>query len=138
MARTTLSQGEASRLATSGTEFRSTVIVKARQLTTPHEWTSRSGSVLRGQPGDWVLFDGDDEWTITDEAFTASYHQRPDGDWEKRSTIRAVQLDGAVEVDTPEGASRAEAGDWLATSLGAGAWPIAANAFTRRYVPTEA
>lgn len=133
----TLSQTEACQLAASGAEYRSIVTVQARQLDAPQEWTSRSGSLLRGQAGDWVLLDDSDEWTITDSAFVATYRQRADGSWEKPSTVRAIRIDGPVDVETPEGISHGGQGDWLVTGRGAGAWPITARAFARRYVPIE-
>src|ERR1700743_1647252 len=94
-------QGAARALAAHGERFRSRLIVEARQLSENLQWTSGTGSKLKGSSGDWVLSSGDDSWTILDKMFRRTYEQLSDSKWRKRDIVRAVQLDHALAISTP-------------------------------------
>jgi hypothetical protein len=116
--------------------FEPTTVVTARRLTAPQSWHTDAGTPLRAEPGDWELTAPDgDRWTITDNAFTRSYRQRPDGRYGKWEVVEAVRLRRPVEVPTAEGPSSGRPGDWLLRDDTGAVWPVPDRRFRDRYRP---
>jgi hypothetical protein len=109
------------------------LIVDARQLSESLEWTSGGGSRLTGVAGDWLLSSGDDSWTVLDDVFRQTYEKLSNGRWRKSDVVRAVQVDHALTISTPEGRAAAGPGDWVIFSEIAGAWPVTDADFQKRY-----
>jgi len=109
------------------------VTVQATQLESDCEWVSPTGSVLRGQAGDWLLRDEDSEWTVGGSVFLSTYEEVSPGRWQKVGIVHAVRVTDAVDVQTPEGIAHAEPGHWLVTSPVSGTWPVSDQVFRRRY-----
>lgn len=115
----------------------STRPVEARRLTAARRWRTGRGSLLEARPGDWLLTDGDQEWTVAADVFDRSYRRSPDGRYLKSATVRAVRLTKATEVPTLEGRSTAAAGDWLLCGVDSELWPVTDAHFRRCYAPKE-
>jgi len=113
--------------------YRKVTPVAAERLDDDRTWTSGGGDRLRGAAGDWLLSDGDGEWTVADDIFRATYEQQADGRWIKTATILAVQVDEPTDVDTLEGPATARAGDWIAENPSGERWPITAEYFAANY-----
>src|SRR5450631_3983012 len=79
-----LDQRRARRIAEAGPAYRSTlmVTVQATQLESDCVWVSPTGSVLRGQAGDWLLRDEDSEWTVGASVFLSTYEEVSPGRWQ--------------------------------------------------------
>lgn len=112
--------------------------VSAERLAETKTWTTSNGSVLTGQPGDWLVSDGETSWTVAYNVFTATYVRVADGRFRKIALVTARQLDQATTIATIEGAARAEAGDWVVRNPGGDFWPVPAGEFQWRYEPVAA
>lgn len=129
----TLGTAELDGLLAGGRSYLSVAMVRARRLTEELGWTTANGDRLHAVAGDWLLSDGSDEWTVTNDVFTASYRALGDGSYQKTATVTAVQLDEPFAVDTLEGVATGAAGDWLVRNPTGESWPIPAATFAKRY-----
>ena len=98
------------------------------------DWTTSMGSTLRAEPGDWIVEDGAGRvWSVKPAEFAASYQATPDGMWERFGTVRAYRTDIVRTVETLEGPSRAEPGDWIVRALSGEYWPVPDQVFPHAY-----
>lgn len=111
--------------------------VAARRLTEPLAWTTDAGDVLHADIGDWLVTDGDKEWSVAADIFEQTYTRLPDGRYLKTAMIRAFQVDEITTVETLEGPATALAGDWIAENPSGEQWPIPAADFVATYELVE-
>jgi hypothetical protein len=132
-----LDQDHARTIAEAGAAYCPTVtaVVEATQLEIASDWVSPTGSVLRGEVGDWLIRGEGSEWTVAATVFTATYEEVSPGTWRKVGIVHAIQVGSAVDVETPEGIAHADPGDWLVTSPASGTWPVTDDVFRQRYAP---
>lgn len=120
-----------------GSEYCSNRVVHAKQLNEACTWTTKHGSLLSAQPGDWLLKEGGQEWTVARNIFEKTYTACGEGEYVKSAPIRAVKLDAPAVISTLEGESEAKEGDYLASNPEGDIWPIPAEEFERVYRPVE-
>ncbi len=93
------------------------------------------GATQNCKPGDWLVKNGDDTYTIDQEVFNNTYRQVADGKFVKTTPIWAeiAQQDGSVK--TKEGESHYKAGDYIVSNNedGSDAYCITAKKFTQMY-----
>jgi hypothetical protein len=100
------------------------------------------GAQQRCKPGDWLVNNQGDVYTVDQDSFAATYRQkRPDlpGIYVKTTVIWAERAAKAGEVVTKEGISRYHAGDYLVANKadGSDAYCISASKFESMYEPVE-
>lgn len=108
----------------------------ARQLTEAVQWTNEKGELLTGQPGDWLLGEGAQRWTVIDSVFRSTYEAIGDGVYEKRAPVRAMKLPAGLTLATLEGTITLEAGDWMVCNLSGECWGMSESQFTAKYRPS--
>ncbi len=71
------------------------------------------GGVQTCKPGDWVVNNAGEAYTIDAASFSKTYHETAPGRYEKVSAVwaRAADADGAIA--TKEGSTQYSAGDYL-------------------------
>lgn len=116
-------------------------IVHARRLDEAAPWRRSNGEELRGEAGDWLLWDEDPQrpWTVKPDDFTAG-HERlgvDDADGVGRylrvGEARARPAVAGEHVRTAEGHSTAAAGDWLVESPEGRRWFVNEATLRSRY-----
>jgi hypothetical protein len=93
------------------------------------------GGEQRAKPGDWIVDNDGDVYTVDAEAFARTYRQTGTGAYVKTTPIWAERAEYAGSVTTKEGATRYEAGDYVVSnnSDGSDAYAIAAATFESLY-----
>ena len=71
------------------------------------------GGQQQCKPGDWLVQNGDEVYTVDAESFRRTYEPVSPGRYRKTATVWAVRAESAGAIPTKEGESRYEAGDWL-------------------------
>lgn len=100
------------------------------------------GAQQRCKPGDWLVNNQGDVYTVDQESFADTYRQKhPDlpGIYVKTTVIWAERAAKAGEVVTKEGVSQYHAGDYLVANEadGSDAYCISASKFETMYEPVE-
>jgi hypothetical protein len=97
------------------------------------------GGDQHGKPGDWLVDNDGDIYTVDQEVFAATYRQVAPGRYVKTTPVWAAQADAAGVVPTKEGQSHYAAGDYLVSNNedGSDAYCIAAAKFEAMYVLDE-
>lgn len=95
------------------------------------------GDSQRAQPGDWLVDNDGDVYTVAANSFALTYHQLSPGRWLKTTPVWAEQAAQTDAVVTKEGRTHYEAGDWLVSNCedGSDAYAISAAKFEKMYVP---
>lgn len=107
-----------------------TAIQQDQQFAVTVSWQN---TPLDGQPGDWLITDGNSSWPV-DAAIFAKTYQRVAGDrYIKVANVMAIQLDEPFVVITLEGRAEAVAGDYLVQGPEGEAWPIRQAEFEATY-----
>ena len=88
-------------------------------------------------PGDWLVDNGGDVYTVDAESFAATYRAVGCGAYIKTAPVWAEQAGGAGSVKTKEGATAYAAGDWLVSNQpdGSDAYAISEEKFLQLYEP---
>ncbi len=96
-----------------------------------HKW----GAEQCCRRGDWVVDNGGDIYTVDGRVFARTYRQLSPGVYVKSTAIWAEVADQPGEVDTKEGRSHYEAGDYLVANNedGTDAYCISAEKFEAMY-----
>ena len=97
------------------------------------------GGQQRAKSGDWIVDSGDDVYTVDAEVFARTYCQTGPGTYVKTSPVWAKRALSAGEVQTKEGVTHYDAGDYL-VSNSAGAsdeYAITAATFESLYEPVD-
>lgn len=90
------------------------------------------------KPGDWIVDNGGDVYTIDREVFEATYRPQSPGVYVKVTRVRAEQAQQSGSVETREGRTHYEAGDYLVENESGDAWAISRKKFEEMYEPDEA
>lgn len=102
---------------------------------TYHKW----GNEQTCKPGDWLVLNGRDTYTVDAESFADTYEPVSLGLYRKISVIWARQAKEAGQVKTREGATAYEAGDYLVSNDvdGTDRYAISADRFEDLYEPAH-
>jgi hypothetical protein len=101
------------------------------------------GGEQRAKPGDWIVDNDGDVYTVDAEVFAHTYRpidlQKAPGTYVKTTPVWAEQAQQAGSVTTKEGATHYAAGDYLVSnnSDGSDAYAMKAKKFAELYVPTS-
>ncbi len=89
--------------------------------------------------GDWLVDNAGDVYTVSAEAFARTYRQVGRGAYVKTTPIWAERASAAGSIETSEGRTAYQAGDWLVSNNadGSDAYAIAAEQFAMLYEPAE-
>jgi hypothetical protein len=93
------------------------------------------GDMQHARAGDWLLDNAGDVYTVNAESFARSYRQVSPGRWLKTAPVWARQLGQAGSVQTKEGRTHYQAGDWLVSNAedGSDAYAVSAAKFDLMY-----
>jgi hypothetical protein len=100
------------------------------------------GGGQRAKPGDWIVNNDDDVYTIDASVFAGSYRPVPErgpGVYVKTSAIFAERAQAPGVIKTREGSTQYQAGDYLVSSADdpSDRYAISAEKFERLYVLAE-
>ncbi len=95
------------------------------------------GAEQRCKPGDWVVDNAGDVYTIDAGVFAATYQAAGPGLYRKVGTVWAVQATTPGAVDTKEGRTSYDAGDYLVSNDEAGedTYAVTRERFESMYEP---
>jgi hypothetical protein len=93
------------------------------------------GAEQRCKPGDWMVDNGGDIYTVDEKVFIDTYEQIDPGRYKKTNPIWAELASEAGVVETKEGQSHYQAGDYLVSNKedGTDAYCISADKFEAMY-----
>lgn len=91
------------------------------------------------KPGDWLVDNAGDVYTVDQDSFSQSYRRVSQGIFKKTSNIWACQALKAGTVSTKEGHTAYQAGDYLVSNdqAGSDAYAISAKKFHSLYEPVN-
>jgi hypothetical protein len=122
------------RIPGDGRSYARTGEVKATMLAGPRAWTTANGSELHAEPGDWLVESTESGIrTVAAGEFPLLYERVGGSRYRRRGTVSARRAPVAEDVESIEGTSRAEAGDWVITDVRGNRWPISDGAFRASY-----
>jgi hypothetical protein len=95
------------------------------------------GGIQRCKPGDWIVDNDGDVYSVDAEVFARTYRQVAPGNYEKHSVVYVERATNAGAIDTKEGSTNYEAGDYLVFNdeQGTDGYAISASKFHRLYEP---
>ena len=93
------------------------------------------GAEQRCKPGDWIVVNAGEFYTVDAEVFAATYREVGAGTYEKHAAVWARVADVAGVVATKEGRTHYEAGAYLVSNHedGRDAWAVEADRFEAMY-----
>lgn len=116
---------------------RKTQICGAEQITdAPVTIRTIWGAELTGKVGDYIVWDElntADQWIVAGAVFTSTYLQFEPRRFEKISTTEVQEIAEPVSVESAEGTTDGEAGDYLARGSGGEIWLIPGGFFRKAY-----
>jgi hypothetical protein len=97
------------------------------------------GGEQRAKPGDWIVDNDGDVYTVDADVFARTYRPTGPGSYVKTTPVWADQAQVAGGVNTKEGVTRYEAGDYLVSnsSDGSDEYAISAAKFESQYAPDD-
>ena len=97
------------------------------------------GAEQRCKSGDWLVDNNGDVYTIDSEVFDRTYRKLGPGTYVKTTPIWAERATQAGSVETKEGRSHYEAGDYLVSNNedGTDAYCISSDKFEAMYEPAD-
>lgn len=95
------------------------------------------GHDQQARPGDWLVDNGGDVYTVSADSFASTYRTVSPGRYVKATPVWAEQAREAGSVPTQEGRTAYAAGDWLVSNGedGSDAYAISAAKFAQLYEP---
>jgi hypothetical protein len=95
------------------------------------------GGVQRGKRGDWLVDNDGDVYTVDAEVFARTYRRTGPGTYLKTTPVWAEVATTAGRVQTKEGSSAYQAGDYLVSNDEAGTdrYSVSARKFESMYEP---
>lgn len=95
------------------------------------------GGAQTCKPGDWIVNNNGDTYTVDRESFARTYRSNGPGTYVKSTPVWAEVASAAGSVPTKEGATHYEAGDYLVSNEEAGtdAYAVSKAEFERMYEP---
>lgn len=93
------------------------------------------GAEQRCKANDWLVQNGDDIYTVDADSFARTYTAEGLGTYVKTGKVWAERADHAGRVETKEGSTGYEAGDWLVSNDedGADAYAVGGKKFEQSY-----
>ncbi|MGQ7787939.1 PGDYG domain-containing protein [Nesterenkonia sp. K-15-9-6] len=107
--------------------------VRAQRVVEPHRWTTASGAVMEAKPGDWIVDDDGQQWSVDAEVFAETYEAVSEGRYRKTGEVRARQIAQPTSLETLEGSDQLDAGDWVVQNASGECWGVSDARFRRRY-----
>jgi len=97
------------------------------------------GAEQRCKPGDWLVDNEGDIYTVDNESFLRTYRRMGDGKYVKATSVWAESAAEAGSVVTKEGESLYKAGDFLVYNNedGSDAYCVSAEKFRSMYEPDK-
>lgn len=97
------------------------------------------GAEQRCKPGDWIVDNDGEFYTVDAEVFAATYREVRRGAFHKVTPVWAELAQDAGHVQTKEGLTHYDKGDYLVSNNedGSDAYAISAGTFAARYEPDE-
>jgi hypothetical protein len=97
------------------------------------------GGEQRCKPGDWLVDNDGEVYTVDADVFARTYRELRPGNYLKTTPIWAEVAARAGGVSTKEGVSRYEAGDYVVSNNedGSDAYCMSADKFNSLYEPDE-
>ena len=97
------------------------------------------GSEQRAKPGDWIVDNDGDVYTVDAEVFARTYRRTGPGTFVKTTPVWATRASDAGTVATKEGVTHYAAGDYLVSnnSDGSDEYAIGAAKFESLYEPAR-
>ena len=91
------------------------------------------------KPGDWLVDNAGDVYTVNAETFARTYQEVGRGAFVKTALVWAERATSACSVMTKEGRTDYAAGDWLVSNCedGSDAYAVGAAEFEAMYEPDE-
>jgi hypothetical protein len=93
------------------------------------------GDTQRAMPGDWLIDNDGDVYTVAADTFARTYRAVGPGRWVKTTPVWAEKAVQAGSVATQEGRTAYQSGDWLVSNAqdGSDAYAVDAETFGRLY-----
>jgi len=93
------------------------------------------GSEQKCKPGDWLVNNNSETYTIDQDVFKKTHRKVGDGKYVKTTPVWAEKTTEDGSVDTKEGKSHYKSGDYLVSNNedGTDAYCISADKFTKMY-----
>lgn len=97
------------------------------------------GGEQRCKPGDWLVDNNGDFYTVDRDTFDQTYEKKGPGIYVKSTRIWAEKVSEPGKVNTREGSSKYEAGDYLVSRYedGLDAYPVKSEAFESMFEPDD-
>jgi hypothetical protein len=97
------------------------------------------GGTQRCKPGDWVVDNRGDVYTIDADSFAETYERVGVGQYVKRTPVWAEVATSHGVVETKEGGTEYGPGDYIVSNRrdGGDAWAMGPEAFEAMYEPDE-
>jgi hypothetical protein len=97
------------------------------------------GGEQRAKPGDWIVDNDGDIYTVDGDVFARTYRQTGPGTYVKTTRVWAERARSAGSVQTKEGVTRYEAGDYLVSNSrdGSDEYAVSAEKFESLYAPDD-
>jgi len=97
------------------------------------------GGVQRCKRGDWLVNNQGDVYTIDSETFRTTYRQASPGTYEKTASVWAEQAKEKGVIQTKEGSTAYEAGDYLVYNdpTGKDGYAVKSTSFHSMYEPVK-
>jgi squalene cyclase len=122
-------------------KYRKRTLVAAVQLNldTPGFTYEKWGGTQRCSPGDWVVSSDGDTYTVQRDSFAQTYKQVDVGKYRKATPIWATVATEAGQVQTKEGLTSYQPGDYLVSNDAEGhdQYAISKDRFNEMYEPTD-
>jgi hypothetical protein len=98
------------------------------------------GDEQHAKPGDWIVDNEGDIYTVDADVFAHTYRQTGPGTYVKTTPVWAEHAPQAGSVKTKEGVTHYEAGDYVVSnnSDGSDAYAMSAATFESLYTPADA
>jgi len=97
------------------------------------------GGEQRAKPGDWIVDNDGDVYTVDADVFARTYRQTATGAYVKTTPVWAERVTTAGSVKTKEGATQYEPGDYLVSNNrdGSDEYAMKAQKFEDLYAPDD-
>jgi hypothetical protein len=94
------------------------------------------GGEQHAKPGDWLVDNGGDVYSVDADVFARTYRQTGTGTFVKTTPVWAEKATAAGSVRTKEGATRYQTGDYIVSNdeEGSDLYAMTAEEFERLYV----
>jgi hypothetical protein len=102
----------------------------------PHEWswTTAAGDRMQARPGDWAVIDDDGhERSVAAEVFDSTHEQVGPQRYRRAGTVLAREATQREIINTLEGETVADQGDWIVQGQNGEQWVVPAEKFRATY-----